>query len=350
MRITGLGEHLPGPPVTNAELAQLFGLHERWLATMTGNRTRYYCGWGGEEPTTVTDIAAAAGQAALDQARVAPRDLDFVVLATASPDELMPATVNRVLDRLLINDVPALQLASGCAGALQALFVARSLLAGGLERGLVIGADSCRQMWAAAPRATDMHPSEMINFAMFGDGAGAAVVQSGTAGPGLVVEELFVRSSGLDREPGQVVRWYGGAGAPMVDDRRRGRVREAMATEDYKAIEREVPRAARLILDELLARTGWSLDEVEHVLTPQLNGVMTERVRDFLGVREEQAVSCVADTGNNGNGLPFIQLARARRLLTGRPDPSARLLLCAVESSKWIHTGMALRYRAGAAA
>ncbi|MFE3983001.1 3-oxoacyl-ACP synthase III family protein [Nocardia tengchongensis] len=344
-RIIGFGECLPGQPVTNAELAAMFGLHERWLDTMTGNHSRYYCAKDAASgvPTGTGDLAVAAGAAALADAATRREDIDFVILATASPDELMPATVNRVIDRLGINDVPAIQLTSGCAGAVQALYVADTFLRAGHRRGLVIGADTCKQMWPSGNSAVDMRPAEAINFAMFGDGAGAAVLD-GRPGPGLRIDEISVRSVGLGREPGQVVRWYGANGAPTITDDRGVLVREPMASEDYKSIESEVPRAAQLVIDELLDRTGWSLPEVDLVLTPQLNGVMTERIRVSLGVREDQAVSCVADTGNNGNALPLIQLKRTADRIRLDRNISRRVLVCAIESSKWIQTGMALSY------
>jgi 3-oxoacyl-[acyl-carrier-protein] synthase-3 len=336
MRLVSLSEVLPGEPVTNRDMAMRFGLHEQWLDKITGNRTRYFCRPDSPPgtPRNTSDLATAAGEQALVRAGADPAGIDFLILSTASPDHLMPATVNLVADRLGLNDLPTFQLTSGCAGALQGLFTARALLASGLRRGLVIGADTCLKMMPTGDKTT-LKPAEMVNFAMFGDGAGAAVVEAGDDGPGLLVEHLFLRTIGKGRAPAQIVRWYGAAGAPDG---------ESMGEEDYKAIEQHVPAAARAILDELLAVTGWRLPEVEHVLTPQLNGVMTEKIREYLEVGADQAVSCVADTGNNGNALPFIQLARALRRIRGGVGANGRMLVATVESSKWVLSGMALRH------
>jgi 3-oxoacyl-[acyl-carrier-protein] synthase-3 len=96
------------------------------------------------------------------------------------------------------------------------------------------------------------------------------------------------------------------------------------------------------------------------VLTPQLNGVQAERIREYLAVRPDQAVHCVADTGNSGNALPFLQLLRATRQMaadaadaanaaadSGRAGGAAgsRALVATVESSKWIVSGLALRHQ-----
>jgi 3-oxoacyl-[acyl-carrier-protein] synthase-3 len=337
MRLVALGEALPGEPVTNRDLAELFGLHEQWLDHMTGNRSRYFCRLDSPPgvPRSTGDLATEAGGKALAAAGCEPGDLDFLILTTASPDHLMPATVNLVADRLGIDGVPTLQITSGCAGALQGLFTARALLATGLRRGLVIGADTCLKLWPSGRDVRQMKPAEMINFALFGDGAGAAVVEAGTDGPGLVVEHLFLRTIGRGRKPAQIIRWFGVEGAQPS---------EVMGEEDYKAIERHVPEIAATILDELTRETGWRLDEVEHVLTPQLNGIMTEKIRAGLGVRGDQAVSCVADTGNNGNALPFIQMRRLAERIGAGIGRRGRALVATVESSKWILSGMALRH------
>lgn len=347
MRLISLSEVLPGEPVSNKDMAAEFGFHERWLDRVTGNRSRYFCREDSPEglPKSTGDLATEAGARALSQAGLEPAGIDFLILATASPDHLMPATVNLVADRLGLNDIPAFQLTSGCAGALQGLYTARALLNTGMRRGLVIGADCCMKLWPANRSRHQMSAREVVNLALFGDGGGAAVVESGHSGPGLVVEHLFLRTVGKGRPPAQVVRWYGADGAPEVPDGRGGTIREPMAEEDYKMVEQQVPEAARAILDELTALTGWPAAEVEHVLLPQLNGMMTEKIRQYLGVSPQQAVSCVADSGNNGNALPFIQLNRAMQRIADGTGTGGRLLVLTVESSKWVLSGMALRHR-----
>ncbi len=347
MRLIGLSEVLPGAPVTNRDMAMRFGLHEKWLDRMTGNRSRHFCDPDGPDdvPKTTGELATEAGRRAIAAAGADPATIDFVILATGSPDHLMPATVNLVADRLGLNDLPTFQLTSGCAGALTALYTARALLAGGLRRGLVIGADSVVKLWPADLRTQAVDPAELAGFALFGDGAGACLVDADDDGPGLVVDHVLLRTVGKGRAPAQVVRWYGADGAPLVEGPNGTRVREAMGAEDYRAIAEHVPGLARTALEELLTVTGWRLGEVEHVLTPQLNGVMSEKIRERMGVSPEQAVSCVADTGNNGNALPLIQLHRAMRRIDSGVGSGGRIVATAIESSKWIISGLALRHQ-----
>lgn len=350
MRLVAFSEVLPGEPVTNRDLAQRFGLHEQWLDRMTGNRSRYFCSPDSPAgvPKSTSDLATAAALDALSAAELEPEDLEFLILTTASPDHLMPATVNLVAERIGANDIPTLQLTSGCAGALQGLFTARALLASGHARGLVIGADTCLKLWPSSRELKQMKPAEMVNFALFGDGAGAAVVDADVDGEGLRVEQLFLRTIGMGRKPAQVIRWFGAEGAPTVTDAHGKPSREPMGEEDYKAIERHVPEMASAILDELSTRTGWRIADIEHVLTPQLNGVMTEKIREQLGVSVEQAVPCVAETGNNGNALPFIQLNRLMQRIGDGVGVGGRVMVATVESSKWVMSGMALRHQGAA--
>ncbi|MEU6644636.1 3-oxoacyl-ACP synthase III family protein [Saccharomonospora sp. NPDC046836] len=331
--LLGSGTALPGDPIDNARIGERFGTDPRWVERFVGTRTRYL---GvdldtGEVTHTLVDLAAEAAAAAAADAGLEPGDIDVVVLATASPDHLMPASVNLVADRLGLQEVPTFQLQSGCAGAVQALALAGRMLDDEQRTALVIGADSCAKHLVLDHDFAALPPSELINYVIFGDGAGAVVL--GKDGPADATRLGPVRTTfvGLGREPGQVIRWFGAA------DRDSG---EQPVAEDYKAIEAGVPVLAAEALADLLARTGWTPDSVTHLLPPQLGGRMTEHITAGLverfGLRAAE-VSCVADTGNNGNALPFLQLHRVLPLA-----PGDRALAVAIESSKWIRTGFAL--------
>lgn len=346
MRLTGLAEVLPGPPVTNRQMAERFGLHERWLDRMTGNRARHFCSSADDDgvPSNTGDLATEAGARALAAASIGADEVDFLILTTGSPDALMPATVNVVADRLGINDVPTFQLTSGCAGALQGIYVARAMLAAGHERGLVIGADSVVRLWPQDGSMQSARPAELANFALFGDGAGAAVVEAGRDGHGLVVDHIILRAVGQGRAPAQVVRWYGADGAPMLKTAGGALIREPMGEEDYRAIATHVPQLATELYGDLLKVTGWTPDDVDYVLVPQLNGAMSEKIRAQMGVAADRAVSCVADTGNSGNALPFIQLGRALQRIEDDARPASNIVVTTIESSKWVVAGLALRH------
>ncbi|MBC7273090.1 MAG: 3-oxoacyl-ACP synthase III family protein [Streptomyces sp.] len=330
--LVSVGTCLPGEPVDNATLAKLVGVDETWAEMFIGNTSRYFAVdlATGQVRHTLADIAATAADRALTAAGMEPYDIDGIVMGTATPDQLMPATVNLVADRLGIDNVPTYQLQSGCAGAVQALDVARTLLLAGRCRNvLVIGGDVC-----AKHLETDFDPgtrtsAELVNYVLFGDGAGAAVLSAEPAGAGIAVRQVLNRLVGLGREPGQVIDWFG------LGDRHSDRT---AVSEDYKAIEEAVPALARQMFWELIQDVGWAADDIGFLLPPQLSGRMSDRISDAMPAPDARRVNVVRHVGNNGNALPFLQLAELLREWEG----PGRAVAVAVESSKWIKSGVAL--------
>ncbi|MDS1270911.1 3-oxoacyl-ACP synthase III family protein [Lipingzhangella sp. LS1_29] len=333
--IAAVGTALPGPAVGNAQLENTIGASAQWIEMFIGTRTRHFAVdiETGEQHTTLTDLAERAAFAALSQARTDPRTIDFVVLATASPDELMPATVNQVADRLGLDQIPTYQLQSGCAGAVQALDLACMLLQRpGHRTGLVIGGDVCAKHLLLDRDFTRLPSHELVNYVLFGDGAGAVVVTDDERASGMCLRMVLNRFTGQGRAPGQIIRWFGAAS---------GDGPAPAAEEDYKAIETRVPSLATETLWELADEVDWKADELDFVLPPQLSGRMTGLITEHLGVPHAREISCVADTGNNGNALPFFQLEQLANVIA----PDERAVAITVESSKWLKGGFAVEAR-----
>jgi 3-oxoacyl-[acyl-carrier-protein] synthase-3 len=330
--LASVGTCLPGEPVDNATLAKLVGVDEQWAEMFIGNTSRYLAVdlATGQIRHSLADIASTAADRALAEAGLEPGDIDCVVMGTATPDQLMPATVNLVADRLGIDNVPTYQLQSGCAGAVQALDVARTmLLAGRCETVLVIGGDVC-----AKHLETDFDPgsrtsAELVNYVLFGDGAGAAVLSAEPLGHGIEIRQVLNRLVGLGKKPGQVIDWFG------LADRHSERT---VISEDYKAIEAAVPVLATQMFWELLDDLGWTADQVDYLLPPQLSGRMSDRISAEMPAPGARRINVVRTVGNNGNALPFLQLAE----LTEQWHGPGRAITVAVESSKWIKSGIAL--------
>lgn len=335
VRIIGVGTALPGDPVPNSKMEEVFALREDWIDFMIGTKTRHFAVDLDEKRVKydLSDLAFEAAQLALNKAGVANSEIDLIVMSTATPDHLMPATVNLVADRLGVNRVPAFEIQAGCSGAIQGLEVAyRFLSTGAYSQALVIGGDVCNKYMNFRRDFKKMRSSELINLALFGDGVGAAVLSTKSGRDGLKIEYIVNRFEGLNREPGQVMNWFG---AP--DSHEEGKKVQS-AKEDYKAIESQVPIMAKEMLEELLDKLQCSSEDIHHYLPPQLGGHITNRIVQFLEIEPDKAINCVAETGNNGNALPYLQLER----LIDRMKPGEKALGIAIESSKWIKTGIAL--------
>jgi 3-oxoacyl-[acyl-carrier-protein] synthase-3 len=335
IHLRSVGTTLPGPPIGNDRLARQFGTNaqwEQWVGSFIGTNTRHLTIDldSGQQRQTLADLGATAGRRALSSAGLAGSDIDLMVLGTSTPDQLLPATVNLVADRLGVNEVPTYQLLSGCCGAVQAMDLACQLLRTGAYRtALVLGGEASAKHIDLNMDITKLSPAALVSLVLFGDGAGAAVLGVEPTPDSAVLRHVFTRLTGQDRAPGHTVEWFG------LGDRNSDK---PAATEDYKAIEALVPTMAEEILQEVLDALEWKESDLDFLLPPQLSGQMTRKIADRLGVSGAQEISCVRDTANTGNATPFLQLERVLPLM----DPGDRAIGIAVESSKWIKSGFAL--------
>jgi len=164
--LTGTGSALPARRVSNAELAERVDTSDEWIVERTGIRFRHIAGEGETTATLARDAATAAVAAA----GLVPRDIDLIVLATATPDNTFPATATKVQAMLGIDDCVAFDVAAVCSGFLYAVQVADSMIrAGAHRRALVIGAETFSRILDWEDRATCV---------LFGDGAGAIVLEA----------------------------------------------------------------------------------------------------------------------------------------------------------------------------
>ncbi|MDO0931747.1 3-oxoacyl-ACP synthase III family protein [Streptomyces sp. DG2A-72] len=332
VHVAAAGSALPGAPVDNASLAASLGVNEEWIDHFIGTRTRHFARdlSTGEVRWSLADLCAEATSQAIECSGTDPADIEFIVLGTATPDHLMPATVNEIADRLGLDQIPTYQLQSGCAGAVQALALAHTFISSGTHRtGLAIGGDVCTKHLDLRRDLASAAPGDLVNCVLFGDGAGAAVIGADAGERPVALRRTLNRCTGLGRSPGQIIDWFG------LADRHDQR---QVLTEDYKAIEGSVPAMAVEILWELLDDLGWSAEDLDFLLPPQLSGRMTRLITEQLGLPAAREISCVADTGNNGNALPFLQLQQLMKEIAG----GQKALAVAVESSKWIKAGFAL--------
>lgn len=335
VHIRSVGTALPGSPIDNAALArrlQMSGQWEQWVDVFIGTETRHLSVdlETGEPLYSLADLAVTASLTALDRAGLAASDIDLIVMGSALPDLLMPTTVNVVADRLGINQLPTYQLQSGCTGAVQALHLGVQLLKSGQYRNaLIIGGDTTAKILDFDADFTKLRPDQMVNYVLFGDGAGALVLSTEPAPGSAVVRHVLTRLTGQGRTPGQTVDWFG----PADRDSPRSPL-----IEDYKAIEESVPAMSVEILAEIRAELGWQNSDIDFLLPPQLSGRMTEKIVKLLDVDSARQISCVQRTGNNGNATPFFQIERALDEMTA----GQRALCICVESSKWIKAGFAV--------
>ncbi|WP_078392760.1 3-oxoacyl-ACP synthase III family protein [Shouchella patagoniensis] len=344
IQVLGAGHYLPGRKITNRDMEDIFSIREDWINQLIGTKTRHFSIDFKKKTVeySLKDICVRAAERAIKKAKINRESIDLLILSTATPDHLMPATVNLVADELGMNGVATFQLQSGCSGAVQAIEMGCRLLESRVyKHALVIGGDVCNKYMDAERNFLNLRSSELINYALFGDGAGAIVLSNSPENnhTGITFENVLNRFVGQGRPPGQIMNWFGHLPENINDmGKKERRKKFESAKEDYKAIEASVPEMTNEVIDELLAIEGWNREDVDLFLPPQLSGIMTQRIIDSLGINTEKTINCVEKTGNNGNALPFIQL----NLLIKSLKPGQRAMGIAIESSKWIKTGFTL--------
>lgn len=181
-RIIGTGSYVPEKILTNYDLEKMVDTSHEWIMDRTGISERRIA--AGEEATS--DLAYNASISALKNAGIKPGDLDFIIVATITPDMLFPSTACLVQQKLGINGIFAFDISAACSGFIYALSIADNFIKSGVYRtGLVIGAEVITRLVDWTDRGTCV---------LFGDGAGVAVLQADSGDRGIV--SSHIRSDG----------------------------------------------------------------------------------------------------------------------------------------------------------
>jgi 3-oxoacyl-[acyl-carrier-protein] synthase-3 len=187
--VVGWGKYVPERVLTNDELARMVDTSDGWIQTRTGISERRIAAEG----ETTSSMAIEAAWRALETAGLAPAELDVIIVATATPDHVFPATACLVQDALGAKNAAAFDLSAGCTGFVYALGVAADMIAGDCGKGtataLVVGAETLSRITDWTDRATCV---------LFGDGAGAVVLRSNGARGGVLATRLGADGSGGD--------------------------------------------------------------------------------------------------------------------------------------------------------
>jgi len=298
--ITGLGCKVPDRVVTNDELSQYVDTSNEWIMERTGIRERRIA--APEE--ALSDLALPAARDALAQAGLTGADIDLIIVATVTPDMAFPSTGAIVADALGAKDAAAYDLSAGCTGFMYALAQAYGMLVGGLaQRALVIGGDVLSKILDWSDRST---------LVLFGDGAGAVVLQA-VPQQGFLGFEL-----GADGGGGKSL-WLPGSGSRVFEDPERF----------VKMNGREVFKFATRILvksaEDLLAKCELSIDDVDVYIPHQANVRIIDHATRKLGVSSDRVVVNVDRYGNTSSGS--IPLALADALADGRLRPGQLVLM-----------------------
>lgn len=279
-RLTGVGSALPAQVIGNEHFNEL-GLTDRWIASRTGISERRRLGPDEE----LSDLAASAARRALRDAGRTSADVDFIVAATLTPDRASPALATEVASRIGAASPAAVDVNGACTGFLFALdYAVARVGAGTAECVLVCGAD-------ATSRIID--PTDPITGPLFGDGAGAVVVER-AEGP--CACDITVRLASDGRR------------SQILTVEREGRRLRMSGIEVYQMA---IDLMVEAIVD-VCHRTGTDLSDIDLVVPHQANARIVHQVAIELDLPLERVALYIADTGNTSAASIPIALSRAQ--------------------------------------
>jgi 3-oxoacyl-[acyl-carrier-protein] synthase-3 len=271
----------------NAELAATVDTSDEWIVERTGIRSRYIAGEG----ETTASLATEACRNALAAAGLDATDIDLIVLATATPDQTFPSSATKVQAALGINDCIAFDVHAVCTGFLYALTVADSMLrAGNAKNALVIGAETFSRILDWEDRATCV---------LFGDGAGALVLQARDGDSGILATSLHA-----DGRHNDMLFVDGGPSTTGTVGKLRMKGREVF---------RHAVVNLAAVLTDVLESAGLTSAEVDWVVPHQANARILDATARKLGVPSEKVVVTVDRHANTSSASVPLALDVAVR-------------------------------------
>jgi 3-oxoacyl-[acyl-carrier-protein] synthase-3 len=293
VEIVSTGRWLPDRVVTNQELEKELDTSDEWIRERTGIRERRIA----PDDVGAAEMGARAAEIAMERAGIHAGEVDVIVVSTATPDRLLPATACDIQAILGAENAAAYDIAAACSGFLYGLSIAEGhLLSGRAEIALVISTEKMSAIVDWADRSTAV---------LFGDGAGAAVVKRSENGRGLL--STFIRSDGTLAE--LLWRPGGGAKVPMdaaVLDERTHLVKMA-GREVFKAAVRSMAEAA----DQALLRAGLTGEDIDLFVPHQANIRIIEATAKYANVPMEKVFVNVDRYGNMSSATVPVALDEA---------------------------------------
>jgi 3-oxoacyl-[acyl-carrier-protein] synthase-3 len=290
--IASLGVAVPETVVPNAPIAERLGIEESWIVQRTGISERRVAQPG----ERLFELAALAGERALGAAGASAAELDMVLVATVSNDELMPGASPRVAAALGAERAAAIDINAACNGFVSALSVASAQIESGRAANvLVIGADLMTQL---------IDPDDRATAAVFGDGAGAVLVRGAAEG-----------------RIGPILLGADGGNADLIfTPRSTGKT----VMQGHETFRHAVDRMAQVTRDAAAA-ADLALDDVDVFAYHQANGRILRAVGERLDLPAERVIDCIDRFGNTSAASIPLALEDAR--LSGLLVPGARVLI-----------------------
>jgi 3-oxoacyl-(acyl-carrier-protein) synthase III len=307
--IIGMGHAYPEGILTNADLEKIVDTSDEWITTRTGIKQRHKAA----EDEYTSQFGTLAAKRALESAGLKPEDIDIIVCATTTPDQIMPSTGALIQAQLGATNAAGMDVFAACSGFLYGLTMVESMIrTGQIRYALVIGAEILTKYVDYTDRTTCV---------IFGDGAGAAVLGPVPEGKG--IQATKIRSDG--RYEAQLYAPGGGTryGTTHETIDKRMHYFKMKGNELFKVAVRSMAD----ISAEMIAKAGYTVDDIDLVIPHQANQRITDAVAQRLGVPDEKVYSNIAYHGNTSSAS--IPIAMDECIQAGKIKEGSLVLLTA---------------------
>ena len=303
--ITGWGKCIPPAILTNDEIASVIDTSDEWIRSRSGIRQRRVSHVPG------SDLATVAGQRALAAADAKAEDVDLLIVATCTPDTVIPSTAAHVQRKINAPNAAVFDLNAGCSGFIYSLSVATAMIrSGAYKKALVIGSE--RVTWF-------LNWSSRDTAVLFGDGAGAVVVEPSQKEAGLLFSHLGCEGEAADALQ---VPNFGTAGNRFVENYGSFGV-QFDGREIFRRAVKGMALETRIVLDKL----GLTEADIDRIIPHQANLRIIESLAKHLKVDMSKVEVNIHNYGNTSAAT--IPVAMVEALEAGRIKPGDRILLAA---------------------
>lgn len=295
VKIAGVGAYVPPRVMTNADLEKMVDTSDEWIFERTGIRERRIAGIG----VATSDMAIEAAKSCLLHAGVTASELDLIIVASASPDSLFPATACIVQASLGADNAAAFDMEIGCTGFIYALVTGSQYISSGAyEKVLVIGSETLSRFTNWSDRNT---------CCLFGDGAGAVLLMPGEEGEGIMGFVLGSNGSSASR----LTLPAGGSRMPASQETLdRGLHYIHM---DGKAVFKFAVKVMIKAVTEVLKKCGREIDDIGLLIPHQANVRIIESACDRFGIPMDRVMVNIGQYGNTSSASIPIALSEAIR-------------------------------------
>lgn len=299
--IVGWGKYVPSRVITNADLAARIDTSDEWIVQRTGIRERRVV----SEGETTSKMAVEASRAALDMAGVRAKDLDLIIVATSSPDYLTPPVSSQVQHALGAKDVGAFTLVAGCPGFVYGLSTAQQFIAAGASKNvLVVGAELISRYVDWDDRATCV---------LFGDGAGAVVMQATDEPSGVLSFVLGSDGSGAE----DLILPGGGVAHPPTHETVDQGLHHLRM--NGRKVFRFATRVLGRALEQAIEGAGLSVEDIDLFIPHQANARIIRSAARHVGLPPEKVFVNIEKYGNTSAASIPIALCEAHEQGRFRP-------------------------------